>query len=126
MLISNSNTVKVAPLIGTCHVKQLRKQGQRDVASNARSQAGPSRPMHAKRCARRTGARQRRKNDLPIESAIIGNISHVPQLHRWPLLLDPLREILDRVTIPEDGIDPLILEPVGQLSEHRENITEAG
>src|SRR6516162_4340497 len=63
MLISNSNTVKVAPLIGTCHVKQLRKQGQRDVASNARSQAGPSRPTHAKRCARRTGARQRRKND---------------------------------------------------------------
>jgi hypothetical protein len=34
-------------------------------------------------------------------------------------LLDPLREIFDRVTIPEDGIDPLVLEPIGQLSEYR-------
>jgi hypothetical protein len=41
-------------------------------------------------------------------------------------LLDPLREIFDRVTIPEYGIDPLVLEAIGQLSEHRENITEAG
>ena len=63
---------------------------------------------------------------FPIEPAVVRNISHVPQLHRWTLFLDSLGKVLDGITIPEDGIDPLVLEAIQELAEHREYIAKAG
>jgi hypothetical protein len=63
---------------------------------------------------------------FPIESAIVRDISHVSQFHRRTLLLDALREVLDGLTILEDGIDPLILEAMQAISRTRVNSCSPG
>jgi hypothetical protein len=55
-----------------------------------------------------------------------GTSGSVSQFHRRTLFLNALRKVLDRIAIPQDGINPLVLEAIRELAEHREYIAKAG
>jgi hypothetical protein len=61
---------------------------------------------------------------FPIESPVVRYVAQIAHLHRRSGFIHALGEVLDRLAVPKNGLDPLVLEGVGELAEHRKNIPE--
>jgi len=61
---------------------------------------------------------------LPIEPLVVGNIAEVAKLHWRPCSLDPLGKIPYGRAVAEHGTDPFVFEPIRELSEHGEYVSE--